>query len=130
MLSELQPIPELIEDSGLIKNLEKHMQGVRIVPTAAALFALGAVLGPPLDSLHSGVNLLIYDKFPVTIGAPLHVPSNIFQLLPVLRLEFAGDRSLSTGRLNFDRVVEDVAGGCAAAGRLLRRRRPSAAGAG
>lgn len=50
-----------------------HLQGVRIVPTLAALFAVGAVIGPPLDSLHSSVDLLIYDKFPVTIGA-MHFP--------------------------------------------------------
>ena len=39
------------------------------MPTLGALFVLGALVGPPLDSLHSGVRLLVYDKFPVTIGA-------------------------------------------------------------
>ena len=43
------------------------------MPTLGALFVLGAIVGPPLDSLHSGIGLLIYDKFPVTIGA-LHGP--------------------------------------------------------
>lgn len=44
-------------------------QDVNLVPTLGALFVLGALVGPPLDSLHSGIGLLIYDKFPITIGA-------------------------------------------------------------
>jgi hypothetical protein len=45
------------------------MQNVKLLPTLGALFAVGAVVGPPLDSLHSGISLLIYDKWPVTLGA-------------------------------------------------------------
>jgi hypothetical protein len=47
----------------------RPLQDVNLVPTLGALFVLGALVGPPLDSLHSGVRLLVYDKFPVTIGS-------------------------------------------------------------
>jgi len=46
----------------------KSLQDVPWGPTLAVLAVAGALLGPPLDAFHSRVDLLVYDKLPVTLG--------------------------------------------------------------
>jgi len=49
------------------------LQGVRLAPILVFLFAAGFLVGPPMDGFHTNVDLLQYDKLPITIGAPAHI---------------------------------------------------------
>lgn len=47
---------------------QRPLEGGRLARTLVTLFVLGAVIGPPLDGIHTNVDLLLYDKLPITIG--------------------------------------------------------------
>lgn len=110
------------------------MQGVRLAPTLAVLFAAGFLVGPPMDGFHTNVDLLQYDKLPITIGAPAHVAAVDIQFSsshrchgrPIL-MHNPPVCSLSVAIRG--RHLEDVLGRSTSVGHILRRRGPAHSGA-